>query len=69
MSDLKQEVAQQATGQLFPVSVVAGSILGIPISSVVMWLTLVYLLFQIAVILPKVKGAIRKLRGKDEQCK
>lgn len=62
MPELRQEVAKQSLGQILPVSVLTGTIAGIPISSVVLWLTLVYLIAQIVVILPKAWTAIKSFK-------
>lgn len=62
MPELRQEVSKQALGQILPVSVLTGTIAGIPISSIVLWLTLVYLIAQIVVILPKAWLAIKSFK-------
>lgn len=62
MNQLKQELSQQAGAQLLPASVLAGTIAGIPINTVILWLTLLYLVIQILVIIPKAREAIRELR-------
>lgn len=62
MPELRQEVTKQALGQVLPVSVLTGTIAGIPISSIVLWLTLVYLIAQIVVILPKAWTAIKSFK-------
>ena len=62
MPELRQEVSKQALGQVLPVSVLTGTIAGIPVSSIVLWLTLVYLIAQIVVILPKAWKAIKSFK-------
>ncbi len=70
MNPLKQEVSQQSIQQVLPVSVLAGSIAGIPINTVILWLTLLYLIIQIAVIIPKARDALRHWRrGGSDACK
>ena len=62
MPELRQEVTKQALGQVLPVSVLTGTIAGMPVSSIVLWLTLVYLIAQIVVILPKAWTAIKSFK-------
>lgn len=62
MPELRQEVSKQALGQVLPVSVLTGTIAGMPVSSIVLWLTLVYLIAQIVVILPKAWTAIKSFK-------
>lgn len=66
MNQLKQELVHGAGAQALPASVLAGTIMGVPINTVILWLTLVYLVIQILVIIPKVRAAIWEWkRGKD----
>lgn len=62
MSQIQHETAVSA----FPVSVVtANQLFGIPINDLVMWATLVYVLFQIIVIIPKLKQLFKR---KEKDC-
>lgn len=66
-TELQTEVVKQSTAQALPVSVVAGTIMGVQINTLILWLTLIYLIFQIVVIVPKAKDAVRDLRGKKKE--
>lgn len=69
MSSLKQDLAQSGGAQALPASVVAGTIMGMPINTVILWLTLLYLIIQILVIMPKARTALREWkRGKHDKC-
>lgn len=66
MHQIQQETAVSA----FPVGVVtANQVFGVPINDLVLWATLIYVLFQIAVILPKVIDTVKsKFKPKKDDC-
>ena len=56
------EVGREAANSSVPVGVVtANTLFGIPIGDVVLWGTLLYVVLQVLVILPKVPTALREL--------
>ena len=69
MNSLKQELVQGTGAQALPATVIAGTVMGIPINTVILWLTLLYLIIQILVIIPKARAAVWEWkRGKRDKC-
>lgn len=66
LESLQRTVAEQVAYSAPPVGIVsANQLLGLPLSDVVLYATLLYVCIQIVVALPKLIQAIKSMRGKD----
>ena len=61
---IKEETVTAAAKSAFPVSVTGGLIFGIPISDIVQYATLIFLVLQIGLLTPKYWALFKKWRAK-----
>lgn len=62
---LKEETAAAVAKAALPVSVTSGLIFGVSISDAIQWVTLIFLILQIGLLIPKYLDMFRKKRGKQ----